>query len=66
MKKSDFIIRTAKEYSVEGKSRYVIMAPDTERILDDVEGYGYSSYKAALKCARYKIGNHMQFQKKKK
>ena len=39
-------------------NRYVIMKVDTNSILDDAQGYGFSSYEKALKYAKVKFQNN--------
>lgn len=39
-------------------NRYVIMEVDTNSILDNAQGYGYSTYEKALNYAKVKFQNN--------
>lgn len=52
---TDHIIAKSAELSKRYEPRYVIVNKETGEILDDANGYGYKSQKAAHKSRAYKI-----------
>lgn len=49
-------VRVEVSYRLSNKSetRYVIVDAMTGRVVDSAKGYGYTSYKKALACYRWK------------
>lgn len=51
---NDVRVEVSYRLSNESETRYVVVDAMTGRVVDSAKGYGYTSYKKALACYRWK------------
>ena len=62
--KKSYRVVKSPELSKPNQPRYVVVETATDRVLDNANGYGYLSYKAAWKGYSYKSKHHLDGAKK--